>query len=105
LKALAVTTAQRSSAMPELPAIAENLPGFDVNTWFGVFGPAKLPADVQGRLNKAFVNALNSPNMKERLAKLMAEPAPTTPEQFARFVADEHAKYEKVVKASGAKVD
>jgi tripartite-type tricarboxylate transporter receptor subunit TctC len=105
LKALAVTTAQRSSAMPELPAIAENLPGFDINTWFGIFGPAKLPADVAERLNKAFVNALNSPNMKERLAKLMAEPAPTTLEQFAHFVADEHAKYEKVVKTSGAKVD
>jgi tripartite-type tricarboxylate transporter receptor subunit TctC len=105
LKALAVTTAQRSSAMLELPTIADTLPGFDINTWFGIFGPAKLPADVAERLNKAFVSALNSPNMKERLAKLMAEPAPTTLEQFARFVADEHAKYEKVVKTSGAKVD
>jgi tripartite-type tricarboxylate transporter receptor subunit TctC len=105
LKALAVTTAQRSSAMLELPTIADTLPGFDINTWFGIFGPAKLPADVAERLNKAFVSALNSPNMKERLAKLMAEPAPTTLEQFTRFVAAEHAKYEKVVKTSGAKVD
>lgn len=106
LKALAVTTAKRSSAMPELPTVAEaGLAGFDVGTWFGLFGPAKLPADVTARLNKAFVDALNSPELKARMATLMAEPSPTTPEQFAAFVKAEHAKYEKVVKATGAKAD
>jgi tripartite-type tricarboxylate transporter receptor subunit TctC len=106
LKALAVTTRQRSSAMPDLPTVAEaGLPGFDVGTWFGLFGPAKMPADVTARLNKAFVEALATPEVKARLATLMAEPSPTTPEQFGNFVKTELAKYEGVVKASGAKVD
>ena len=110
LKALAVTTSRRSSAMPELPTAAEagtsvGLRAFDIGTWFGLFGPARLPADVTQRLNKAFVDALNSPELKARMATLMAEPSPTTPEEFAAFVKAELAKYESVVKASGAKVD
>jgi len=106
LKALAVTTAQRASAMPELPTMVESgLPGFDIGTWFGLFGPARLPADVTARLNKAFVEALGTPELKARMAALMAEPAPTTPEQFGAFVKAELLKYEQVVKASGAKVD
>ena len=110
LKALAVTTSRRSSAMPELPTAAEagaavGLRAFDIGTWFGLFGPARLSADVTQRLNKAFVDALNSPELKARMATLMAEPSPTTPEEFAAFVKAELAKYEGVVKASGAKVD
>jgi tripartite-type tricarboxylate transporter receptor subunit TctC len=108
LKALAVTTAKRSSAMPEVPTIAESgggLAQFDIHTWFGLFGPARLPADVTAKLNRAFVDALASPEVKARLATLMAEPAPTTPEAFAAIVRAEHAKYEKVVKASGAKAE
>jgi tripartite-type tricarboxylate transporter receptor subunit TctC len=110
LRALAVTTARRSSAMPDVPAIAESgrdlgLAQFDIHTWFGLFGPARLPADVTARLNRAFVDALNSAELKARLATLMAEPAPTTPEAFAQFVRAEHAKYERVVKATGAKAD
>ena len=110
LKAIAVTTAKRSSAMPDVPTIAESgrdvgLGSFDIHTWFGLFGPAKMPTDVTARLNKGFVDALNSPEVKARLATLMAEPAPTTPEAFAQFVRAEHAKYETVVKAAGAKAD
>jgi tripartite-type tricarboxylate transporter receptor subunit TctC len=108
LKALAVTTARRSPLVPELPTIAESdkaLAQFDVNTWFGLFAPAKLPADMTQRLNKAFVDALNTLDVKARMAALLAEPAPTTPEQFGQFVKRELAKYEKVVKASGAQVD
>jgi tripartite-type tricarboxylate transporter receptor subunit TctC len=105
LKALAVTTSKRARATPELPAIAETLPGFDVNTWFGLFGPAGLPADQVQRLNKAFTDALASPELQTRLAALMAESIAGTPEQFAQFVKRENAKYERVVKASGAKVD
>ena len=108
LRALAVTTAQRSSAMPELPTIAESavaLAGFDVDTWFGLFGPAKLPPEVTQRLNRAFVEALNSPELKARLASLLAEPMAATPERFAEFVRRENVRYEKVVKASGAKLD
>ncbi|MFM8770098.1 MAG: Bug family tripartite tricarboxylate transporter substrate binding protein [Rubrivivax sp.] len=81
------------------------LKDFDISTWFGLFGPARLPADVTARLNKGFVEALNSPELKARMATLMAEPSPTTPEQFAAFVKAELAKYEPVVKASGAKAD
>ena len=110
LKALAVTTAKRSNAMPELPTMAEagaqlGLSKFDVNTWFGLFGPARLTPEVTARLNKAFVDALASPEIKIRMATLMAEPAPNTPEQFAVFVRAELTKYESVVKASGARAD
>ncbi|HLL12109.1 MAG TPA: tripartite tricarboxylate transporter substrate binding protein [Rubrivivax sp.] len=110
LKALAVTTARRSSALPEVPTVAEagaqlGLKNFDIGTWFGIFGPARLPAELTTRLNKAFVDALNSPEMKTRLSTLMAEPSPTTSEQFAAFVRAELQKYQTVVKASGAKAD
>ncbi len=110
LKALAVTTAKRTPAQPELATIAESpaalgLSKFDINTWFGLFGPAKLPADITAKLNAAFVEALNSPELKSRMATLMAEPAPSTPEQFGAFVKTELAKYGKVVKDSGAKLD
>jgi len=110
LKALAVTTASRASAMPDLPTVAEagrslGLGRFDVGTWFGLFGPANLPPELLARLNKAFVEALATAEVKARMAQLMAEPAPTTPAQFASFVQAELAKYGPVVKASGAKVD
>ena len=110
LKAIAVTTLARASASPELPTIAESgkalgLAGFDINTWFGLFGPAKLPTEVTQRLNKAFVDALNSPELRARLAALLAEPMPSTPAQFGDFVKGELAKYQTVVKASGAQVE
>ena len=110
LRALAVTTAAHASAMPDLPTIAEagrslGLGGFDVGTWFGLFGPAGLPAETLARLNKAFVAALDAPETKTRMAQLMAEPSPSTPDQFAAFVKAELAKYGPVVKASGAKVE
>jgi tripartite-type tricarboxylate transporter receptor subunit TctC len=110
LKALAVTTTHRSSAMPDVPTVAEagrqlGLKDFDVGTWFGLFGPARMPADVTARLNKAFTEALGTPELKARLATLMAEPAPSTPAQFAAFVQAELNKYQGVVKASGAKAD
>lgn len=110
LRAIAVTTQRRSSALPQVPTVAEagqadGLGRFDVNTWFGLFGPARLPAEVLARLNKAFVDALGTPEVKARLASLMAEPAPMTPAQFAAFVQAELNKYRDVVKASGAKID
>jgi tripartite-type tricarboxylate transporter receptor subunit TctC len=108
LRALAVTTARRAATLPEVPTVAESggpLAQFDINTWFGLFGPARLPAELTQRLNTAFVEALNSPELRSRLAALQAEAMPGTPDQFAAFVRAEHAKYEKVVKASGAKVE
>jgi tripartite-type tricarboxylate transporter receptor subunit TctC len=108
LRALAVTTARRSSVVADVPTIAEGNPalaGFDVNTWFGLFGPAGLAPDVTQRLNSAFVDALGSPELKARLATLMAEPLGGTPQQFGDFVKAELAKYQRVVKASGARVE
>lgn len=105
LKALAVTTAQRSALLPDVPAVAETLKGFEVDTWWGLVVPAATPKAIVQKLNQAFVAALNAPETKARFATLMAEPVPTTPEQFGVFMKSELAKYEKVVKASGARVD
>ncbi|GAB4476131.1 MAG: tripartite tricarboxylate transporter substrate binding protein [Burkholderiaceae bacterium] len=109
LRAFAVTTAARSSSFPDLPTMAEAggaaLAGFDVSTWFGLFAPAATPPAIVERLNDEFRRALASSEMRERLARMGAEPAPTTPAEFAAFVRKELAKYEKVVKFSGAKVD
>ncbi len=105
LKALAVTTAKRSAVLPEVPTVAETLNGFEVDTWWGLVVPVATPKDVVAKLNQAFVAALNSPEAKSRFSLLMAEPVPTTPEQFGALMNVERAKYEKVVKASGARVD
>ena len=110
LAAIALTTARRAASMPDVATIAEcgralGLARFDIDTWFGLFGPAGLSADVTQRLNRAFVDALGTPDIKARFATLLAEPAPTTPEQFAAFVKAELAKYETAVKASGAKAE
>lgn len=106
LKALAVTTARRSSAMPDLPTVAESgLAGFAVDTWFGLFGPAGLPADQLQKLNAAFTAALGSADVKAKFAPMMAEPAPMAAPAFGQFVQAELAKYERVVKASGVTLD
>ncbi len=105
LKALAVTTSKRSPALPDVPTVAETLKGFEIDTWWGLVAPAGTPKDVITKLNQAFVAALNSPETKTRYAALMAEPAPDTPEAFGAFMKRELAKYERVVKASEAKVD
>jgi len=109
LRAFAVTTARRSPSLPDVPTMAEaggkDLAGFDVTTWFGVFAPAGTPSPVVARLNEELRKALLTTEMRERLAKMGAEPAPTSPAEFAAFIRTELAKYEKVVKFSGAKVD
>lgn len=105
LKALAVTTAQRSSVLPEVPAMAETLPEFEIDTWWGLVAPAGTPADAVARLNAAFTAALNSADVKAKFARLMAEPAPSTPQAFESFMQKERTKYQRVVKISGAQVD
>ncbi len=105
LKAIAVTTISRSSALPEVPPMADTLKGFAIDTWWGLVAPAQTPKDVVARLNQAFAAALNAPETHTRFANLLAEPAPSTPEAFGAFMQSELGKYEKVVKASGAKVD
>ena len=106
LRALAVTTAERSKLAPDLPTMAEaGVPGFDISTWFGLFAPAGTPAAIIGRWNADVVRILESPEMRERLAAQGAEAAPDSPDDFARFVSGELQKYARIVKASGARVD
>lgn len=110
LKPLAVTTASRAAALPDLPTMAEagggkGLNGFDINTWFGILVPANTPDAVVMRLNSEIHNALRAPDVRERLTRLGAEPTPTTPGQFAVLIQNDLKKYAAIVKASGAKVD
>jgi len=106
LKALAVTTAERSRLAPELPTMAEaGIPGFDISTWYGLLAPAGTPKEVIAKWNAEVTRILNTPDVRERLAAQGAEAAPTTPEQFAAFIAREIPKYARIVKVSGAKVD
>jgi len=105
LKALAVTTAQRSSALPDMPTVAETLKGFEVDTWWGLVAPAGTPKDIIARYHQAFASALQSAEAKARFANLLAEPVANSPEAFGRFMQQELTKYEKPVKASGAQVD
>jgi tripartite-type tricarboxylate transporter receptor subunit TctC len=100
-----VTTPQRSPLLPDVPAIAETFPGFEVDTWWGLIAPAGTPREVVARLNAAYVQALQSDDVKTRFASMMAEPVPTTPEQFGELMRREYVRYEAVVKASGATVD
>jgi tripartite-type tricarboxylate transporter receptor subunit TctC len=105
LKALAVTTLHASPSLPGVPPVADTLKGFAIDTWWGLVAPAATPRETIARLNQAFVAALRTDESKTRFAGLMAEPVATTPEEFQAFMRSELAKYEKVVKASGAKVD
>ena len=109
LKALAVTSATRSAALPDLPTVAEAggpaLKGYEASSWFGLLAPAGTPMDIVNRLQQETAKALSSPGLKERLAAQGAIPSGNTPAEFAKLIADETAKWAKVVKASGAKVD
>lgn len=107
LKAFAVTSSQRSAAMPELPTIEEagKLKGFEASSWFGLLAPAGTPADVVLKLQQETAKALNSPAIKEKLLAQGAIPSGNTPQQFAAFIDAEIRKWAPVVKASGAKVD
>jgi len=105
LKALAVTTLKRSPALPTVPPVADTLQGFAIDSWGGLVAPAATPKEVVARLNQAFVAALKAPETQTRFANLLAEPVPSTPEEFGAFMKGELAKYERVVKAAGARVD
>lgn len=105
LKAIAVTTLQRSTALPDVPTVADTLKGFSVDTWWGLVAPAATPKDVVARLNHAFVDALNAPETRTRFGVLLAEPVPSTPEAFGALMAKERLKYQAVVQSSGAQVD
>ena len=105
LRALATIGAARAAAAPELPTVAETLPGFEVNNWIGLFAPAATPPDIVQRWNAEVLRTMQSPQIQARLPAEGARFIPTTPEQFGAFVKAEIAKWAPVVKASGARVE
>jgi tripartite-type tricarboxylate transporter receptor subunit TctC len=107
LKALAVTSAKRSPAFPDLPTIAEaaKLPGYEATSWFGIVAPANLPPEILKQTSATLMKAINSPAVREKYLAMGAEPVGNTPAQFTTFIKNEIAKWTKVVKDSGAKVD
>jgi tripartite-type tricarboxylate transporter receptor subunit TctC len=106
LRALAVTTARRSRVLPELPTLAEaGVPGYENSTWFGVIAPAGTPAAVVGKLNAELVKASQAPEIVERIAPDGGEPVGSTPDQFGAHIAREIARWRKVVKDAGIKIE
>src|SRR5438552_745369 len=105
LRALAVTAPKRLAVLPDLPAVAEVLPGFEVVGWYGIIGPAGLSKPVVARLHDEFVKVLNRPDVRDRIVADGSEPAGTTPEEFRLFMLADLAKWAKLVKESGAKLD
>jgi tripartite-type tricarboxylate transporter receptor subunit TctC len=105
LRALAVTTAQRSPAMPDIPAVAEAIPGYEVVGWYGVIGPAGMPAPIVARLHDELVRVLAQPDVRERIVNDGSEPVGSEPHAFHDFMAADLAKWAKLVKESGAKLD
>ena len=106
LRAIAVTTASRYPGLPDLPTVAESgVPGYEASAWFGVVVPAGTSREIVARLNREINRAVGLPDMKERFAQQGAIPAPGTPEEFTAWIRSEIAKWGKVVKASGARVD
>jgi tripartite-type tricarboxylate transporter receptor subunit TctC len=105
LRPLAVTSAKRSSALPDLPAIAETVPGYDATGWFGLGAPKGTPAPIIDRLRGEVAAALADPGMKARFADLGAEPMPMGPDEFGRFVADDTEKWAKVIHTANIKMD
>lgn len=102
LQAIAVGSARRSPALPDVPTVAESgVPGFDVNSHFGVLAPAGVPPAIVARLNTTLVQALRSDQTRERYALLGVEPISSTPEEYSRYIAAEIAKWKKVVKQAG----
>jgi tripartite-type tricarboxylate transporter receptor subunit TctC len=105
LRPLAVTTAMRSEALPDVSAVNEFVPGYDASTWYGVGAPKNTRTEIVDRLNKEINAALADPKLKARLADLGAEPMSMTPAEFGKFIDDETKKWAKVIKFSGIKLD
>ena len=97
LRALAVTTLKRTPLAPDLPPVADTLPGFESNIWFGLYGPKGLPAEVVNRVNTAANQALSDPEVRAKLTTLGIEPVTSTPAQFAKMVADDQAKWKRII--------
>jgi tripartite-type tricarboxylate transporter receptor subunit TctC len=105
LRALGITSKSRSGLLPEVPAIAEALPGYEVVLWNGIFAPARTPPDVTARLSRAIVEVLRQEDTKKLLAEQGSEPMGSTPQAFRQYVAGEIPKWKALVELSGAKVE
>lgn len=97
VKALGITSLRRWPLLPDVPAIAETVPGFESNTWFGLYGPRGLPADLVAKINRGVNESLKEPDVKEQLAKLGIEPVGGTPQAFAKRAEAERAKWKKII--------
>jgi tripartite-type tricarboxylate transporter receptor subunit TctC len=105
LRALGVTTAKRWDSLPEIPTIAETVPGYAVDIWYGVYAPRGTPPQVVAALNKAINSGLADRHMKARLAEGGGEPMPMTTEEFGKFTADDIEKWRKVIEFAGVSAD
>lgn len=105
LRALGISSAQRSSTYPEVSPISEAVPGFEVSAWGGIIGPANLPREIVAKLNAEIRRALSDSALQERFRTLGAEVSPSTPEEFRELARVETEKWARVIKASGARVD
>ena len=105
VRALGVSSHARSAAAPDVPAISETLPGFDMTVWFGFLGPKGMNADIARRLNEEMIRALKDPVFRTQLAGMGVTPMPSTPAEFGSYIRSETTRWAKVVKDSGAKLD
>jgi len=105
VRALAVTSAKRATFLPDVPSIGETVQGYDTEVWWGLLGPGGMPPDVVEKLSHDFVAALNTDAVKERLAKLGAEPIGTTPQAFDKKIHDDYDKWGPIIQAAGIKAD
>jgi tripartite-type tricarboxylate transporter receptor subunit TctC len=106
VKAIGISSLQRSPLLPEVPPIAESgVPGFEATAWFGVYAPAATPRDIVAKISRELAAALHAPEMKQRMAQLGAEPVGSTPEDMSRIVAAETAKWARVIRDAGVKID
>jgi tripartite-type tricarboxylate transporter receptor subunit TctC len=105
IRALGVTTKERVASIPDVPTIGETVPGYEVSVWFGISGPKGMPGEIVGKLNAAVNAALANPKLKERFHDLGGEVMPMSSAEFGKLIADETAKWAKVVKSAGLKVE
>jgi tripartite-type tricarboxylate transporter receptor subunit TctC len=105
LRALGVCTEKRTQLAPDLPTLAETIPGLHANAWYGLFAPAGTPKEIVNKLHAEIAKVMENAEMKERLVGLGVEAAPSTPEQLAALVREDLVRWSKIVKDSGAKID